>query len=86
MLMSLNLLVAQDIIFRSLVELHQLKGNAGDQWLSDFEATLIRETKDLVPEGIGMEDEIAGYENAMAFIRYLIGGARRQIAKKSEGQ
>jgi hypothetical protein len=42
--------------------------------------------KDLVPEGIGMEDETAGYETAIAHIQYLFDGVRRKIAKKTEGE
>ena len=80
------LFVDQDIIFRTLAELHQLKGKEGDKWLSDFEAELIRDTKDLVPEGLSMEDEVAGYDAMIARIQYLFDGARRQIAKKPEGQ
>jgi hypothetical protein len=72
------------MIFRTLVELHQRKGNDGDQWLSDFEAQLIREANDLVPEGIGIEDKIAGHENAITYIKYLFSGARRKITEKSE--
>ena len=83
---GLWLFVAQDIIFRTLIELHQLKGEEGDKWLSDFEAELIRDTKDLVPQGLGMEDEIAGYESMIGYIQYLFGGVRRKIAKKPEGQ
>ena len=54
--------------------------------MSDFEAELIRDTKDLVPEGLSMEDEVAGYDAMIARIQYLFDGARRQIAKKPEGQ
>jgi hypothetical protein len=86
MMMGLLMLVDQDIIFRTLIGLHHLKGKDGDKWLSEFEAQLIRDVKDLVPEGIGMEDEIAGYETAIAHIRYLFDGARRKIVKKTEGE
>ena len=82
MMMGLLMLVDQDIIFRTLIGLHHLKGKDGDKWLSEFEAQLIRDVKDLVPEDIGMEDEIT----AIAHIRYLFDGARRKIVKKTEGE
>jgi hypothetical protein len=77
------MLRSRDMILRTLVELHHLKGEDGDQWLSSFEAKLIKEAKNLVPEGIGIEDEIAGHENAITYIKYLFGRARRQIAQES---
>ena len=86
MMTGLLMLVDQDIIFRTLIGLHHLKGKDGDKWLSEFEAQLIRDVKDLVPEGIGMEDETAGYETAIAHIQYLFDGARRKIVKKTEGE
>ena len=86
MMMGLLMLVDQDIIFRTLIGLHHLKGKDGDKWLSEFEAQLIRDVEDLLPEGLGMEDEAAGYETAIAHIQYLFDGARRKIANKTEDE
>jgi hypothetical protein len=80
------MLRSRDMILRTLVELHHLKGEDGDQWLSSFEAKLIKEAKNLVPEGIGIEEEIASHENAITYIKYLFSSARQKIAKKVECQ
>src|SRR5258708_3827888 len=64
-MLGVMLLVTQDALVRTLIELTHLKGENRLDWLSKFEAQLIRDAKGIVAEGIAMEDKIAQIDNAI---------------------
>jgi hypothetical protein len=85
-LLAIMLLVTQDALRRTLIELTHLKGENGLRWLSEFEAQLVRDAKDTVTEGVAMEDEVAQIDGAIQYLQFLFDGARREIAEKSKDE
>jgi hypothetical protein len=82
-MLGVMLFVTQDALVRTLIELTHLKGENGLDWLSKFEAQLIRDAKGIVAEGIAMEDEIAQIDNAIKYLQFVFDGARRASQSES---
>ena len=73
----------QEGLRRALIELVQLKGDAGLAWLTDFREELLRDAKNVTGvDGVPIEDEAAIMRFAVNFLEFALDGIRREIDQK----
>ena len=84
--MGMCLLVTQDALTRCLGQPSKTKGDQRSEWLLEFENELVRDAKDIVTEGVPMNDELVLVESAIKYLKFIFDGARREIAEKSKDE
>lgn len=64
---------------KALEEVCTLKGKDARQWLDGFERKVVSDAKNIVTEGIGMEDEIKGTNAAVGVFQMIVAETRKKL-------
>ncbi len=67
---------------RALLTLAVGHGGKAGPWLDEFEATIIRDTKNMVFEGAGIEDEATAVEYALENLDVVMNNVRQCLEEQ----
>jgi hypothetical protein len=65
---------------KALDEICAIKGAQAPQWLDDFEKSVVTEAKNVVTEGLSMENEVKGTEAAIGVFQMIVAETRKKIS------
>jgi hypothetical protein len=74
-----SLVATREALRKALKELCELKGGGAKRWLDDFEQRLIADAKDMIGEGVAMEDELKIIDGVIANLRLTFTGVRNDL-------
>ena len=80
-MLALCVLLLKGMLEQTLVEAARSKGDGGASWLVEYEAELVRDTKQTVGQGIAIEDEAAHIGGFLQLLQLIFEGARRSLAE-----
>jgi hypothetical protein len=78
-ILAASLMATQEALRKSLRELCELKGGGARKWLDKFEQRSIADAKDMIGEGIAMEDELRIIDGVIANIRSMFAPLRNDL-------
>jgi hypothetical protein len=78
-ILAASLMATQGALRNALRELYELKGGGARKWLGNFEQRSIADAKDMVGEGIAMEDELKIIDGVIANIRSMFAPLRNDL-------
>jgi hypothetical protein len=78
-ILAASLMATQEALRKALRELYELKGGGARKWLDNFEQRSIADAKDMVGDGIAMEDELKIIDGVIANIRLTFAPLRNDL-------
>jgi hypothetical protein len=78
-ILAASLMATQEALRKALKEIYELKGGGTKRWLDNFEQTLIADAKDMVVEGVAMEDELKIIDGVISNIRFTFTALKNDL-------
>jgi hypothetical protein len=78
-ILGASLVATREALRKALKEIYELKGGGAKRWLDNFERGLIAGAKDMVGEGVAMEDELKIINGVIANIRSTFTELRNEL-------
>jgi hypothetical protein len=65
---------------QALGEVCALKGATAREWLDQFEAKIVSQAKNIIAEGVSMENEVKGTDAAIGVFQVIVAEVRSKLS------